>query len=157
MFQRIHYYERISYEVSCKPKAKKATCKPKAKKHVSKAKKLKSEATPEEQKSGRCLLDDNQHEALQSANQSLKDFDVSTIKEQEALYILLTTMQQGLNKFPETCLPDVTFWNGISNYCINSHIAIPIALLLMAIRGTNISHWKDTHTEVLFALSNAVS
>ena len=168
---------------SSEPKAKKAkTKKPRPKKH--KKHKIKnfdlsgddhkvntiskfrdkedmSEATPEDWKSGQCLLDDNQHQALQSTIQFLKQLDLSTINfanyiHNKALRLLLTTMQQGLNEFPETCLPNVTYWNGISNYCINSHIAFVITLL-MTIRGTNISHWKDTHAEVLFALSNAVS
>ena len=75
-----------------KPRAKK----PKAKKP--KAKKPRSEATPEDRKSGRCLLDDNQHEALQSTIQFLKQVDLSTINfanyihDMMALRILLTTM-----------------------------------------------------------------
>ena len=92
----------------------------------------------------------------------LTGLDVSTANLSDdvldkALSILLTVMQQGLLEFKETYLPDVMYWNCISNFCINSHIALVIALR-MAIRETDIFHWKDsTHTEVLFALSNAVS
>ena len=88
----------------------------------------------------------------------LTGLDVSTANLSDdvldkALSILLTVMQQGLLEFKETYLPDVMYWNCISNFCINSHIALVIALR-MAIRETDIFHWKDsTHTEVLFALS----
>ena len=66
-------------------------------------------------------------------------------------------MEDGLNKYPETYRKEIVMWNCISNYCINSHIALLIALL-MAQRNHSYTFdgWAATHKEVMYALSNGL-
>ena len=64
-------------------------------------------------------------------------------------------MKDGLIKYPETYKKEIVMWNCISNYCINSHIALLIALLMASRNHSYTSEvWAAAHKEVLYALSN---
>ena len=70
-----------------------------------------------------------------------------------ALKYLLSAIRHGLLQYPETCNPKVVQWNGVSKFCINSHIALLIALF-MALRNDedhqfNINEWNGIHREVM--------
>ena len=66
-------------------------------------------------------------------------------------------MKGGLKKYPETYKKEIVMWNCISNYCINSHIALLIALLMASRNHSYTSElWAASHKEVLYALSNGL-
>ena len=63
-------------------------------------------------------------------------------------------------QYPDTCHPKVVQWNGVSKFCINSHIALLIALF-MALRNDDdhqfsIEEWDEIHTEVMYGCQNAI-
>ena len=78
-----------------------------------------------------------------------------------ALKYLLSAIHHGLLHFPDTCDPKVVQWNGVSKFCINSHIAVLIALFI-ALRNDDDNHkfnseeWNKIHTEVMYACQYAI-
>ena len=70
-----------------------------------------------------------------------------------AVQYLLSAIHHGLLQYPDTCDSKVVQWNGVSKFCINSHIALLIALF-MALRNDedhqfNINEWNGIHREVM--------
>ena len=66
-----------------------------------------------------------------------------------AVKYLLSAIHHGLMHYPDTCDPKVVQWNGVSKFCINSHIALLIALF-MALRNDDdhqfsIEEWDDRY------------
>ena len=63
--------------------------------------------------------------------------------------------------YPDTCHPKVVQWNGVSKFCINSHIPLLIALF-MALRNDDDNHkfnseeWNKIHTEVMYGCQYAI-
>ena len=78
-----------------------------------------------------------------------------------ALKYLLSAIHHGLLHFPDTCNPKVVQWNGVSKFCINSHIPLLIALF-MALRNDDDNHkfnseeWNKIHTEVMYGCQYAI-
>ena len=73
-----------------------------------------------------------------------------------ALKYLLSAIHHGLLQYPDTCDPKVVEWNGVSQFCINSHIPLLIASLFMALSKFNSKEWNKTHTEVMYGFQNAI-
>lgn len=66
-------------------------------------------------------------------------------------------MKDGLNNYPETYKKEIVMWNCISNYYINSHIALLIALLMTSRNHSYTSEvWAAAHKDVLYALLNGL-
>ena len=66
-------------------------------------------------------------------------------------------MEDGLINNLETYMKEIVMWDCISNYCINSHIALLIALLMAKRNHSYISVvWAAAHKEVMYALSNGL-
>lgn len=78
-----------------------------------------------------------------------------------ALKYLLSAIRHGLMHYPDTCHPKVVQWNGVSKFCINSHIPLLIALF-MALRNDDDNHkfnseeWNKIHTEVMYGCQYAI-
>ena len=77
-----------------------------------------------------------------------------------AVKYLLSAIHHGLMHYPDTCDPKVVQWNGVSKFCINSHIPLLIALF-MAKRNDDdhqfsIEEWDEIHTEVMYGCQNAI-
>ena len=77
-----------------------------------------------------------------------------------AVKYLLSAIHHGLVQYPDTCDPKVVQWNGVSKFCINSHIALLIALF-MALRNDDdhqfsIEEWDEIHTEVMYGCQFAI-
>ena len=85
------------------------------------------------------------------------NYSIYVVIQSKALNIILQAMKDGLNNYPETYKKEIVMWNCISNYCINSHIALLIALLMASRNHSYTSEvWAAAHKEVLYALSNGL-
>ena len=87
-------------------------------------------------------------------------FETKDTTTSRALKYLLSAIHHGLLHYPDTCHPKVVQWNGVSKFCINSHIALLIALF-MAFRNDddhqfNINEWNEIHTEVMYSCQYAI-